>query len=416
MDRELEATFIEALDAVEAGEPLEAVLERYPQRAGELRPLLETAAALSNVPVAYSADARKTSRDTFLSRGAELRRRRRPVIVPWWRRFALAFGSLAVLLLIAGGLLVGPAGAALPGDALYPLKLAAEDARLALAGSPARRDALRERIRRERVSEINALVALGREADVSCFGTVRAIEDGAWLLDDLRVEITAATEIEGQPRVGASAEGTCRVANGQVSAVTMRVQSVSDLLPQPGPSVTATMEPTGTATGTPESSATPTPTLATTPTPSPTETIAAPPPAAGQSGNGDDGIDDDGESDDDEDDGDDESGSDDGGNDGQVDDDEGNDDDNSGNGGDNDDGHNGDDDNGDDDDDTGNDDNSGSGGGDDDDEDGDDNAGDDDEDQDDNGGDDGHQDDEEGDDGEDDGSGDEDDDEEDNGD
>ena len=354
MDRELEATYIEALDALEAGEPLEAILERYPRQADQLRPLLETTVALSSVPVAYSAEARQASRDALLQRAADLRQRRRPAAAPWWRRFTLALGSLAVLLILLGGLLVGPAGSALPGDALYPVKVAGEGARLALAGGPASRGALRERFRRERVSEINALLALGREADVSCFGTLRAVEEDAWLLDDLRVQITAETAVEGQPRVGAEAEGTCRVANGQVTALTMRVEAAPDLRPQPTPS--PTLEPTPTATGTPEPSATPSPTLTATPTPSPTETMAPPPAPAGdqdrddngdqdRDDNGDDDRDDD-EDDDHDDDGDENGDDDDGqddGDDGDDGDDDGNDDegdddgDNSGSGSDDDD-------------------------------------------------------------------------------
>lgn len=307
MDRELEVTFVEAMDALEAGEPIEAVLERYPGRADELRPLLETAAALSEMPVAYSVEARRQSREAFLDRAAELRERRRPAVIPWWRRFALAFGSLALLLLIAGSLLVGPAGASLPGDALYTLKLAGEEARLNLAGSPAQRDALRERYRRERVSEINALLALEREAEVACYGTLGAVEDGVWQLEDLQVVITAGTEIEGEPRIGAEVEGVCRVADGQVTAISMRVQSVPDLPPSPTPAPTVTLEPAVTETPTPSITSTPTPTPepAESLTPSAEPTSAATTPAGAPGDDDDDGGDDDDGDDDDDDDDDD---------------------------------------------------------------------------------------------------------------
>lgn len=338
MDRELEATFIEAMDALEAGEPVEAILERYPRRADELRPLLETAAALSSVPVAYSVEARQTSREAFLSRAAGLRERWRPAAIPWWRRFALAFGSLALLLIIVGGLLVGPAGTSLPGDTLYALKLAGEEARLALAGSSAQRHALRERYRRERVSEINALLALGRAAEVSCYGTLRAIEDDVWQLEGLRVEIRAETEIVGQPRPGSEVEGVCRVANDRVTAVTMRVASAPELLPTPTPTVT--VEPAATETLTP--GITPTPSLTPTPTESltpPATFTSTPPPAGAPADEDDDGRDDDGGEDGDD------GNNDGGGSDDAGDDDEGSDDEDGDDGSDDEDG---DDDDGDD--------------------------------------------------------------------
>lgn len=69
----------------------------------------------------------------------------------------------AVGLTAVGGGVAWAASDSLPGDTLYPVKLAAEDARLAFASAPGNQVGLALQFAEERVEEIQALAAAGRQ-------------------------------------------------------------------------------------------------------------------------------------------------------------------------------------------------------------------------------------------------------------
>ena len=203
----------------------------------ELKALLEQAAELLEVGRLAIAPpkAKAANRARFL--GAVAAQREELRLQPGPGRFASlvrlrrglvgAVLSLAIVLMIGGGV-VSASVASLPGSALYPVKLAAENVRLALASDHPTRARLYIRFANERGSEIVRLAEIGQSADQDVLarmahqweGALQSAERGAdaagsHLLEDvwtksqdqataLREAIPAATP-ETQPALSAGA-------------------------------------------------------------------------------------------------------------------------------------------------------------------------------------------------------------------
>lgn len=303
MNSDFEARSTAALDALELGEPIESILQRFPEDADTLRPLLETAMDLQNLPLAYSISAQRASRQAMMREAARLRRQPAGVrVLPLLRRLSFALGAFALLVLASASLLARPAAGALPGEALYPLKRAGESLRLMLAADP---NTLRVRYHQERRDELLRLLALGKEAKAECYGTILAFADDQWQVDDLTFRIDGDSVIVGEPAIGAPVEGSCLVRSGQLFARNVRITGPGNPLPEPPtPAPTATPErPTETPTPSPTATATNTPTATATPTfgsPDAITTLSAPLPPPVDDDDGEDN-DDDGDHGDDED-------------------------------------------------------------------------------------------------------------------
>lgn len=313
MNWDFEARTSEALDALEQGELVEAILSRYPEDADALRPILETAHELQTLPLAYSVSARQDSRKAMLDEARRLRGRPAPAITRFsaFRRLSFAFGSLLVLFVAAAALLAQPVSAALPGQALYPVKRAAETIQLRLAADPT---VLETRFREERREELQALLAEGAEAEVDCSGAIRTFAEDRWQTDDFVLLITAESAVSGEPATGAPFEGRCLVRDGQVFAQDVRITGPGKLPPEPPTPSPAPPTPTPTPSVTPMATLTPTPTATVTPE-------AAPGGPVGPTVTPDDDDDDDGD-----DNGGDDNGDDNGGDGGDDDGDDGSDD------------------------------------------------------------------------------------------
>jgi len=141
----------ECLTRLIRGGTVEDCLARYPERREELEPHLRLAARLArSYGFTPSPAAKARGRQRVLaeltalesSRTAPRVRLRLPVInlVPRWATAAVAL-VLALVTLGGGAATVAASGGTLPGDALYPVKRATEQARLAVAFSqPAKAD------------------------------------------------------------------------------------------------------------------------------------------------------------------------------------------------------------------------------------------------------------------------------------
>ena len=144
------------LDALATGQTLDECLAAYPDLAAELRPLLETALALRQVPPPTIDPAfRQRLRERL--RTAPVRVRPRPL----WGWPAVRWAAAAVL---ATGLLAGTvvsSAESLPGDPLYPTKLAVEEVQVALAPDPYTRQEARWRRADERLRELTRLADRG---------------------------------------------------------------------------------------------------------------------------------------------------------------------------------------------------------------------------------------------------------------
>jgi hypothetical protein len=138
MDERMEEKLIACLDALEAGQSVEEILEQYPADAASLGPFLLTAQTLTGSPPAPTAAARRRSKDMFLNRAATLKRQSggRPAPVHPLLRMLRPILVLVLLMFLSGAGLVAAANNALPGDLLYATKLEVEQMRLNLAPGP----------------------------------------------------------------------------------------------------------------------------------------------------------------------------------------------------------------------------------------------------------------------------------------
>jgi hypothetical protein len=204
-------------------------LQRYPDHAPALEPLLRQAARLAVLPpVTMPTDIVDALERRVLSRAAEIRaatsRKERPLRWPFWsrpargrvRRLALAL-SLVIALALAGTWTVSASASSLPGEALYPLKLAAEKARLLATFRHEARARLHLAFAERRLGEMQTLLIEDR-----------VVEEG--LVDDLVTETgLALEEIEEM-----DADQKVKV-GAKLLALTERQQAVLTLVQQRAP-------------------------------------------------------------------------------------------------------------------------------------------------------------------------------------
>ena len=251
-------------------------LERYPDLAARLQPLLKVAAVAMAAPrLAMRSDARDALERRLRSRMAELPAPRRTPVRP--RLAALRWVSVAAAAVVVAAISFGTAAAAaasLPGDLLYPVKRWSESVALQAA-----RDATRVYLRLEwaqrRLNEFQALTARG-VVDVALLDefeaeTTAAIAASDTLGEPLRVEAlgqvaaihTTAIEVVSSVRERVPEDALAGL-DRALAALTAARQSALNRLPPsrtPSPTTTATSSsiPTPTLTESPDASESPTP-------------------------------------------------------------------------------------------------------------------------------------------------------------
>jgi hypothetical protein len=273
MDAQLEAKFIECLDALAQGESAERILARYPQEAAQLRPLLQTAAGLPALRLEPSEAAKMQSRQSYMAQADLLRRTAPRKTMGYLPRFATGFIAATLVAAVLGTGAVAASGSALPGDPLYGLKRTVEDVRLQSASSPALRQELQREFEQRRVDETNELLDAGREGEVEFTGTIEEIQPNAWIVSSLVVQLDANTQIVGTPQINRVAEVRGVTGSNGLRATSILIESSNELEITPIPPATETPEPTETTapalTTTPQPTKTPQPPTA---TPRPTAT------------------------------------------------------------------------------------------------------------------------------------------------
>lgn len=313
MRREFADILDECLRELNRGADLEALLRRYPDRASELRPLLEAALAVREAPrPRLSPRANAAGRQRLMRavarkrREREARRARRPLLRwPWLRlpRPSLApiaaFLALTIVLASVGA--VTAAADSLPDSPLYPVKLATERVQLAFTLDPAERARLHLSFAERRLQEVQAqlelrgmvsplaLEVMQRETRQALTAISMAPREEAWeLLDDFVTlalrerDILAKLREEVPPPAQEAVEDTIEVAQRELQrAATAAEQgdlgllaptSVPTATPTPPPATPTPRPPRPTATATPQPTATPIPPTDTpTPIPTPTE-------------------------------------------------------------------------------------------------------------------------------------------------
>ncbi|MBN1147777.1 MAG: hypothetical protein JXA78_11020 [Anaerolineales bacterium] len=157
------------LERVEAGESIQAVLADYPQQAVDLQAALDAAAWMRQQRLGF--DPRPgfvgASRSRLAARLQEQKRRGGRRGLGWkWSPFGLAARLVLLLLLIvsavsSGSNLARAARTWLPGDPLYPLKIAAERIELGLMPGATQGAQLHIRFAQRRLMEVQALAFEG---------------------------------------------------------------------------------------------------------------------------------------------------------------------------------------------------------------------------------------------------------------
>ena len=148
------------------GESLEQCLERYPQQAAELKPLLETAlAAREASAIQPRPDFRARARYQFQSALQETAARKSRLSWGWFPRWATVM-AIVLVLVLAGGGTVFAAESSMPDSPLYSVKLATEQVRLTLTPSQMGKARLCAELADRRVTEIAYMAGKGDAGQV----------------------------------------------------------------------------------------------------------------------------------------------------------------------------------------------------------------------------------------------------------
>jgi hypothetical protein len=268
----IEAALASALEMIQQGASRDECLARHSEFANELALLLDAAQlaraglmARAQIPAPNLARGRARFLDAA-------RPARAFVFAP---RFALATACAILLLVISGFGLSTASADALPGDALYPIKLGFEQAQIALTFNAESRAQLAEDHAARRRDEVQAVVTLQRATDVEFSGVVQSASGGALIVSGVPIVVEDAPDLPVGSPVQVQARTTT---DGQVIA--RRIAQPTRTPPPFEPRPTITRVPTETrvapfATNTPRPFETREPPFATL-TPRPFETRIIP--------------------------------------------------------------------------------------------------------------------------------------------
>lgn len=177
--------FDACVSRLQAGDSIENCLHNYPQYRDTLRPMLLAAESVrhSRPARAEAEQAQQSARPRFeAALHAAPRQQRLPALL----RYAM---SAAALLAFSGVISLVASQSALPGDALYAVKRAGEQALITLAGGSEP-----EQINQRRIDEISALLAADRASgELSFEGLVTAQSGDRWVVGALPVMVAPET-------------------------------------------------------------------------------------------------------------------------------------------------------------------------------------------------------------------------------
>ena len=292
-DYQLTAQFAECVDMIVSGASVTACLERFPEQAVQLEPLLASLVGVRTLaaPPSRSVEAAIPARAAFMAEANRVRRGCATAApIPWWRKLIpvllpggsgpfsarpVALFAILLILFISGIVISGSvtlAAGALPGDPLYGVKTASEDVRLFFASNEGIRTELRKEFGQRRIDEAQAVVEVRRPVDnLRLQGTIESFDPQQWVVSGLRVMLVASSQVDGTPTVGAIVEGRVRApGDGRLLLIYAEVRPPDPGTVTQGPdtpaAAAATLEVAATSTQTP--TLTPTLTLSPTYTPS----------------------------------------------------------------------------------------------------------------------------------------------------
>lgn len=203
MGKRLEDIFNECYERVRSGERVESVLASYPEHAAELERLLRTAFDIGRrgsyiqprPEFRYWAGVRLQGASEYARR-----QKQRPAARGFnWSTVGAAAITAIVIMVVSGIGTAAAASDAMPDEALYPVKLATEQARLALTFSESAKADLYAKMAEKRVIELETMAQQGK---IEAAAT--AAEKLANHLETASVAITKMTEVP-QPAVTTTA-------------------------------------------------------------------------------------------------------------------------------------------------------------------------------------------------------------------
>ncbi len=240
MRNDFETVLDECLGRLKEGDSIAVCLERYPEYAEELKPLLETAELVEPLrftePPRPEALARGCQR--FLSEAVRLREQqqtsaaRETSLLQRIRDFfgagvgnpvlGRAVAAVVILLLlfgVVGRVVVQASETSLPGDPLYPVKQVTRQVQLITTLNSEARQEKAEQIRAEERQEVQQATEQGRVFEEDVAGVIVDWQPSVIVIEgDMHVRITGETRIQGEPEVGRFATVHIRSEDGDLVA------------------------------------------------------------------------------------------------------------------------------------------------------------------------------------------------------
>jgi hypothetical protein len=226
------------------GESLEQCLERYPEQAAALEPLLETAlAAREASAIQPRPDFRARARYQFQSALKETAAGRSRPSWGWFPRWATVVAIVLVLVLAGGGTVLA-AESSMPDSPLYSVKLATEQVRLTLTLSQMDKAKLCAELADRRVAEIAYMADKGDAEQVELI--TQRLGDKLDLLVVL-VEGRGGVSMPGMLMAPPPEEAAAPPAPTTTSPTTETVPPTEDVSPPPEKTEEAEIAPPVTA-------------------------------------------------------------------------------------------------------------------------------------------------------------------------
>lgn len=177
------------------GETIEQCLQSYPEQAGNLKPLLQTALVTKKaVAIQPRAEFKARARYQFRSALQEAASPRSRPFLSWFPRWATVVTIVLGVLMIGGGT-IAVASYSMPDNLLYPVKLATEQVQLALTPSDIGKARLYAKFADRRVAEI---------IHIANKGDVQQVEAVTQRLDErlaMVARLTSPIEVAESPRM-----------------------------------------------------------------------------------------------------------------------------------------------------------------------------------------------------------------------
>lgn len=271
--RAFDIALADCIDALKQGAQVEECLARYPHFAEQLAPYLLTATRVNDGLVKDRVSMTAASRAAVLARAQQASgRRAQRAIAPGTEGFfervsralrgpRLVFAGVAlVLILVIGGIMVSAATPALPGEALYPVKRAAENIQLVFTFDHSARADLLLTLAERRSSEIRDLLARGLPLSPELLADLRnaltgALAEMAFASGETQSRLLERAIALTQTQINilsTAAQSTNQATSDELAQAAGAIQAINERAKEArkNPEVLFTSEPSPTTTGT----------------------------------------------------------------------------------------------------------------------------------------------------------------------